>query len=62
MFDLFLQGPDPGSGGSGGLGLGLALVKSLVQLHGGFVAASSNGPGMGSEFVVHLPIRAGDPL
>ncbi|HZV07386.1 MAG TPA: ATP-binding protein [Gemmataceae bacterium] len=40
----------------GGLGLGLALVRRLVDLHGGMIAAFSDGPGKGSEFVVHLPI------
>jgi signal transduction histidine kinase len=34
------------------------LVKSLVELHGGSVAARSDGPGTGSEFVVHLPAHA----
>jgi CheY-like chemotaxis protein len=40
----------------GGLGLGLSLVRRLVALHGGSVAASSAGPGQGSEFVVRLPL------
>jgi PAS domain S-box-containing protein len=40
----------------GGLGLGLALVKGLVDLHGGKVAAHSNGPGQGSKFIITLPL------
>jgi len=58
LFDLFYRIPEPGTQGTGGLGLGLALVKSLVELHGGSVAASSDGPGTGSEFIVRLPARA----
>ena len=58
VFELFTQvdrapGRDPG-----GLGIGLTLVKQLVELHGGEVRAFSEGPGMGSEIVVRLPIRA----
>ena len=55
VFDLFAQGHDFGGQRSGGLGLGLALVKSLVELHGGRVEAFSDGPGCGAEFVVRLP-------
>jgi signal transduction histidine kinase/CheY-like chemotaxis protein len=40
----------------GGLGLGLALVKGLIDLHGGKVAAQSDGPGQGSEFTITLPL------
>jgi signal transduction histidine kinase len=43
-----------------GLGLGLALVRGLVELHGGSVAAFSHGPGTGSELVVRLPLAAGE--
>jgi signal transduction histidine kinase len=53
VFDRFWQGS--GGNATGGLGLGLALVKSLVELHGGSVAARSDGPGTGTEIVVHLP-------
>jgi signal transduction histidine kinase len=42
----------------GGLGVGLALVKSLVEMHGGLVQARSDGPGRGSEFLVSLPAPA----
>jgi two-component system, sensor histidine kinase len=41
--------------GTAGAGLGLALVRHLVELHGGAVSASSDGAGRGSEFVVRLP-------
>ncbi len=56
VFDMFRQGPRTLDRGEGGLGLGLALVKNLVQMHGGQVEASSDGPGHGSEFVVRLPL------
>jgi signal transduction histidine kinase len=55
VFDPFHQIRGPAAWGTGGLGVGLALVKSLVELHGGSVAAQSDGPGTGSEFVVRLP-------
>ena len=40
-----------------GLGLGLALVKKIIELHGGTVQARSEGPGKGSQFVVRFPLR-----
>jgi PAS domain S-box-containing protein len=55
VFDLFTQGERSPDRSQGGLGLGLALVKSLVELHGGSVAARSAGRGSGSTFNVRLP-------
>jgi PAS domain S-box-containing protein len=55
LFDLFFQGRRGIERKEGGLGLGLALVKTLVALHGGSVAAASEGPDCGSEFTVRLP-------
>jgi PAS domain S-box-containing protein len=54
-FDLFAQAERSVDRASGGLGLGLALVRSLVELHGGTVACDSPGLGKGSRFVVALP-------
>jgi signal transduction histidine kinase len=54
-FDLFAQVEPTSDRAAGGLGLGLALVKTLVQLHGGKVACSSKGLGKGSRFTVWLP-------
>jgi PAS domain S-box-containing protein len=58
VFDLFVQGRRSIDRADGGLGLGLTIVRSLVELHGGAVTASSAGPGQGSEFVVCLPLAA----
>jgi PAS domain S-box-containing protein len=55
LFDLFVQGKRTIDRAEGGLGLGLAIVRSLVQLHGGRVSARSAGPRKGSEFEVRLP-------
>jgi PAS domain S-box-containing protein len=59
VFDLFTQVDRTRRQAQGGLGIGLALVKSLVELHGGAVEAHSDGLGKGSEFVVRLPLAAG---
>jgi PAS domain S-box-containing protein len=59
IFDLFAQAQPSGSRAAGGLGIGLSLARELVHLHGGQIDATSEGPGRGSEFVVHLP-RAGE--
>jgi signal transduction histidine kinase/CheY-like chemotaxis protein len=55
VFNLFEQGERSMDRTAGGLGIGLALVKNLVTLHEGSVAATSEGPGRGSEFIVSLP-------
>lgn len=55
VFDPFHQGPAPECETQSGPGIGLALVRWLVELHGGSVMACSEGPGKGSEFVVRLP-------
>ncbi|MFL6693340.1 MAG: ATP-binding protein, partial [Ramlibacter sp.] len=57
-FDLFVQAERTSDRAQGGLGIGLALVKSLVELHGGSVRAHSDGPGKGSRFTVTLPLDA----
>jgi PAS domain S-box-containing protein len=57
LFQPFMQGDRSLERTAGGLGLGLALVKGLVELHGGDVTASSGGPGQGAEFVVRLPLE-----
>jgi CheY-like chemotaxis protein len=56
VFDLFVQGDRSLDRTEGGLGIGLTLVKRLIEMHGGSVAASSGGTGQGSEFVVRLPL------
>lgn len=56
VFEMFMQVEGPHHGSQGGLGIGLALVRSLVQLHGGSVSATSDGLGRGSEFIVRLPL------
>ncbi|WP_288378237.1 ATP-binding protein [uncultured Massilia sp.] len=56
VFDLFTQAERSSDRSQGGLGLGLALVRNLVELHGGVVSCSSPGPGKGSTFVITLPL------
>ena len=60
VFDRFRQGDSSTTRAHSGLGLGLALVKHLVDLHGGTVTAQSAGAGRGATFVVTLPLPLGD--
>jgi two-component system CheB/CheR fusion protein len=59
VFEMFAQIDSARRRSQGGLGIGLTLVRDLVQMHGGSVAAHSQGSGTGSEFVVRLPLADG---
>jgi CheY-like chemotaxis protein len=59
VFEIFFQPPQAADRASGGLGLGLAIVRSLVEMHGGRVWAQSEGLGKGSEFRIELPLAPG---
>jgi PAS domain S-box-containing protein len=59
VFGMFQQSEAALERAEGGLGIGLALVRALVELHGGEVTASSEGPGRGSTFRVALPLSTG---
>ncbi len=61
VFDLFAQADSSLDRSQGGLGIGLTLVHSLVELHGGTVAASSAGLGHGSRFTVRIPVSTSVP-
>ena len=58
-FELFAQAERDADRAQGGLGIGLAVVRRLVELHGGAIHARSAGPGQGSTFTVTLPLAAG---
>jgi len=60
IFELFTQLDRRVGSSSGGLGIGLALVRRLVEMHGGSVSAHSDGAGRGSEFVMKLPLLGAD--
>jgi hypothetical protein len=62
VFDPLVQGPRPLDRPSGGLGVGLTLVKTIVELHGGTVTASSRGLGRGSQLTVTLPTAPPEPV
>ena len=59
VFDLFSQLEPALERSKGGLGIGLALVRGIVELHGGTVHADSAGPGLGSTFTMRLPLAQG---
>ncbi len=61
VFDMFAQGDRSTQRSQGGLGIGLALVRQLVEMHGGKVEADSKGPGAGSRFTVRLPVASAQP-
>jgi PAS domain S-box-containing protein len=61
VFDRFLQQDMGTTRQHGGLGLGLAIVRHLVELHGGEVTAESDGQGMGASFTLRLPLKAAAP-
>jgi signal transduction histidine kinase/ActR/RegA family two-component response regulator len=58
VFEPFFQAPQQLARRTGGLGLGLAIVRKIVELHGGKVSAHSAGPGQGSRFDIVLPLTA----
>jgi CheY-like chemotaxis protein len=58
VFEPFTQGDHGIDRSPGGLGLGLPLVKGVIELHGGTVSATSEGPGRGSELTIRLPLQA----
>ena len=63
VFDRFRQADGGSTRRHGGLGLGLALVRHLVELHGGNVGAISEGEGRGATFTIELPMtRGNDPI
>src|SRR6267378_1048238 len=61
VFDRFRQADSSSTRMQGGLGLGLAIVRHLVEVHGGTVEAESEGEGKGARFTVHLPVRQVQP-
>ena len=61
IFDLFVQLDPTGTRAASGLGIGLSLARDLARLHGGQIEVHSGGRGLGSEFIVRLPLAAETP-
>ncbi len=62
IFEMFSQVDHSRDRSRGGLGIGLMLVKRLVEMHGGTITVASEGPGMGSEFIIRLPAALDHPV
>jgi CheY-like chemotaxis protein len=62
IFDMFTQLRNDTGRSQSGLGIGLALVRKLLEMHGGTVTASSEGDGLGSEFLITLPVISNDRM
>ncbi len=60
VFDLFVQSSRTIERAQGGIGVGLTLARSLIDMHGGSIQASSAGEGKGSQFIVRLPLTTKD--
>ncbi len=61
VFELFSQAEGAIDRSRGGLGIGLTLVRGLVELHGGYITASSDGEGQGSRFEIFFPLLVSEP-
>jgi CheY-like chemotaxis protein len=62
IFELFVQGASTLDRSQGGLGIGLAICRQLIEMHGGCVAAHSEGVGRGATFEIRLPLTAALPV
>ena len=61
IFDRFRQGDGSTTRSHGGMGIGLAIVRHLMESHGGTVSAASEGSGRGSRFTIRLPVLVAAP-